>query len=175
MAGTGADTAEKKVIGTISWETRAMADRLASAKPETRFISYSVLSGIIGKNVQTDGRHNLEAAKGIVLRERGMLFGTVWNEGVKLLDDSERVATGEGVKNRMRRLARKGIRSVMSVLEFDNLPKEQQVKHHLYVTLFRVTEQSTRPKKILQLEGEVKDVMRALKAKEVLALFEKKE
>ena len=168
------EAAEKKVIGIVSFETQSLAERLAQATLEAPFISYTTISGIIRKNAQTNGRYHLEAAKGIVFREKGMLFGTVWNEGVKLLSDTERVSTGEGTKDRMRRLARKGIRCVTSVLNFDALPQEQKVKHHLYVTLFRVTEQSTRPKKILQLEGEVKDVMRALKAKEVLKLFEGK-
>ena len=103
-----------------------------------------------------------------------MLFGIVWDEGIKLLTDVERVATGEGVKDRVRRLTRRGVRNVMSVQNFDALPHDQKGKHNLYVSLFRITEASTRPKKIMEIEGSVRDVMRALNAKEVLRLFEGK-
>lgn len=168
------DAAEKKTIGTVSFETRMLADRLLQATPDTPFITYTMLSALIGKNVQDDGRHNLDAARAIVFREKQMLFGIVWDEGIKLLTDVERVATGEGVKDRVRRLTRRGIRNVMSVQNFDALPQDQKVKHHLYVSLFRITDASTRPKKIMEIEGSVRDVMRALNAKEVLRLFEGK-
>ena len=160
-----------KVIGTISFETSATVERLRKATPDASFIPYSELTALIGRDVQTDGRHNLEAARNIALREHGMNFGVVWNEGVKLMDDTERVSTGEGTKNRIRRLARKGVRNVTSVRNFDALPTDVKVKHHAYVTIFRITDASTRPKKILQIEGEVKEVMRALSMKETLKLF----
>jgi hypothetical protein len=163
-----------KVIGTVSFETTAIVERLRKATPEAPFVPYTELSALIGKDVQTDGRHNLEAAKNIVLRENGINFGTVWNEGAKLLDDRERVSTGEGIKDRIRRIARKGYRSVTSVQNFDALPMEAKVKHHAYVTIFKITDASTRPKKVLQIEGEVKEVMRALSMKETLKLFEGK-
>lgn len=89
-------TAEKKKpLFEASIEARLMADRFAKAAiGET--VSYDELTKIIGQNVR--GQHiraRLHTALKRVLRDNGIVFAVVANEGYKRLADGELPKLGE--------------------------------------------------------------------------------
>jgi len=76
---------EKKWIREASADARLMYQRLAEMDIGD-FVTYEELNGIIGRDVQKEGRGFLNTARSMAEREDGKIFGVVINQGLKRLD-----------------------------------------------------------------------------------------
>ena len=161
----------KKGIQELSIDSRQLYDRLITATSKQSFISYKELSDIIGRNIQKEGRGNLDTARRMALRENQMLFDTVMNEGIKLMDDIETVNTGENTLRRIGKAARSGARKIISVSNFDALPNDVKTKHNATLSVLGAFKSITRPRNIKKLEEKIGTVQKQLPVAKTLRVF----
>jgi len=154
MANTEIITSEsKRHIGQVTWDTKALADRLAKAKTG-ELITYEELSGLIGRNVQAIARSNMESARDIVMRDGQIVFGVVRNIGLKRLNAAETVQTGQDSVDHIRRTSKRALRRITS-LEYEALPNEMKIKHNMYASAFGVLAHMMGAPQMRRLEGRV--------------------
>lgn len=89
-------------------DIRALADFLARL-PVGEVATYAQLSQAIGRNVQNGAGYILAAARNVVEKEAGAIFGTVHRVGVKRLTGQEGIGIGAITSRKIKRAARRGI------------------------------------------------------------------
>lgn len=89
-------------------DIRALADFLA-ALPVGEVATYAQLSQTIGRNVQKGAGYILAAARDVVEKEAGAIFGTIHRVGVKRLTGQEAIGVGAQTGRKIKRAARRGI------------------------------------------------------------------
>lgn len=120
-------TETKRTIAELSVDTIALRDRLKTAQAG-EVITYESLSELIGRNVQGKARSNLNSARRQLLRDPGLVFDVIINEGLKLLSDSEVVqVVPERGRSRIRSECRRVSKSIDTV-EFEKLNGADKVK-----------------------------------------------
>jgi nucleoid DNA-binding protein len=144
----------KKGIQELSIESQLAYNKLIEAKPgET--ISYSILSDIIGRDIQSY-RHCLYTALGMALRENNMVFVAVRGEGIKrLMNDEIPVVIGSDALAKIRNVSRKSAKKIIAA-DYDALPNELKIKHNTNLSILGAFTQMTRPKAVAEIESAVK-------------------
>jgi hypothetical protein len=130
------EIAPKKAIHETAYETRLLADKLRAVEIGS-IVKYADLSAIIGQNTQGDGRGYLNTARRIVLRDNQIWFGTIRGEGLKRFPDTEKVKTHDSYLSRVRRATRRQ-RVIMQSVDYNALPKTEQVKHNVALSQYGV-------------------------------------
>jgi hypothetical protein len=163
-----------KAIGTATYETQLLADRLKKAAIEDSYevIPYAELSAIIGADSQREGRAHLVSARRIVERDAGRLFGVVINEGIKLLTVEEQTAIGPDVVQKVKRATHRGIRRVAKA-QTDKMTPEQLHEHNTSASVLGALHLFTRPKSISRIESAVSQQSKTLAIGETVKLFTK--
>ena len=92
-------------------------------------ISYKELSDSIKRDVQHLARGNLNTARWRLMKDEGIVFGTVIKEGCRRLDDEGIVATGAQDVQRIRKISKRAIQRLAQVQNFGSLPTEKQKEH----------------------------------------------
>jgi hypothetical protein len=118
-----------RTIPEVSIDTQTL-ERMLTATAVGDVVPYTLLSGAIGRNVQTDARHHLTSARERVRRLYEMVFEPVVNVGMKRLDDVGIVGLGRVYRNRARRLAKRGRKKLVCVQDFAALPNELRIEHN---------------------------------------------
>lgn len=132
-------------------------------------ITYDTLSQAIGRDVQNDGRSVLERARYTLERDQRRVFGVMLGLGLRRLNDREIVATSDRVRAHIRRSARKGARTVLCA-EYEALPREDQTKHNVALSIFGLLEQMTGDKAYKRIQTGVKETGRELPGMAVAVL-----
>lgn len=101
----------KRTIGEITLETRTLYEHLKNL-PVGTLVSYRELSVVAGRDVQSEGASSLYTARRMCQREHQIIFGAVYGEGLKRLDDEQIVASADGDIRRIHRTARRGTRKL---------------------------------------------------------------
>ena len=143
-----------RAIHEISVDTRTLYDRIITAKAGDE-ITYAALSELIGRDVQTVARSALHSARKMAMRDHNVVFGVVRNEGLKRLADVEVVQTGEATVAKLRRVAKRGIRTITSVQDFAQLPDAAKIKHNTFASMFGAVAAMAKPASMKRLEGAV--------------------
>jgi hypothetical protein len=138
----------------ISVDTRTLADFLAKV-PIGGFVSYANLSDAIGRNTQSEARPALQSARNLVQRDHGIVFDCIRGEGMKRLNDLEKVDTSDKVTAAIRRKSRKGIKVLATVENFDAMPTHARVKHNTSMSLFALVEHASKPSQLKKLAARV--------------------
>lgn len=144
----------------ISIDTKTIQDRLSTCTIG-EIIPYSILSELIGRDVQGPARSNLMSAMRRLVAE-GKVFGTVRGVGVKRLSDQEIVGLGTETINRVRRSANKTRNKIAQVANFETLPEESKVSHNTSLSILSVLVHMTKPSTVKQLESKIEQVKIAL-------------
>jgi len=110
-----------------SADTKVIESVLAEAKIGDT-ITYETLSKAIGRDVRQFASGALNSARRTMLNEKGMVFGTENNVGLKRLDDSQIVNASEDDRRKMHRMSNRAIRK-LGCVNFDGLSKENKQKH----------------------------------------------
>lgn len=143
-----------KSFPELSVDTQLLFDRLIKAKiGET--VTYQELSGLIGADVQGRARGLLRTARKKAMREERMVFGVVRNVGLKRLDDSGIVSTGQLTLAKIRRQARMGMVQLACVRNFDAMPNEAKVAHNTHMSMLGALVAATKPTKVKALESKI--------------------
>lgn len=116
-----------KSIPELSVESKLLYERLRSLTVD-ECVSYQELGGLIGRNVQEEGRCNLGTAIRKCLSEDRIHIACIRTIGVKRIRD-DAVVTGGDALARIARLGNKRRRSLHAV-SYDDLPKNLQVAHN---------------------------------------------
>ena len=145
---------EKKKILEISAETKLLYGALSKAETG-EFFSYSRLSALISMDVQGRGRRYLDRARHMCLVDDEMVFGVVFNEGLRRLEDSEIVSVGEGTIGRIRRSLKRGVRK-LSCINIRNLDNEGKVRMNIQLSVMGVISHVTRRKSVALIESRVR-------------------
>lgn len=156
---------------TASIDARMIYERLEKAAVG-EVVTYAELTALIGSDVQTSARGYMDTARRIAHRDKNMVFASVHGVGLKRLDDMEKVKTGEGYLNKIRRTARRAARVVVSVDNYDALPNDLKVKHNAYASMFGAVAQFSGRGTQKRLEGAVQAAGQKISFKNTLALFQ---
>ena len=136
--------------GIAAIETRLLADYLGTDKG---MFSYLELSAVIGTNVQHGARHYLQAARRIVLREKGRVFRPVRNEGLRRLTARE-VAKLEDRFQHVRRTHKQTV-SELKTVDLAELPEDVRTSCVAKMALAAMTIHTHESKQMKRLEGVV--------------------
>lgn len=118
-------TEEERLTFEASVETLKVVEHLAQMCVSDT-VTYKELDIIAGIDVRESGR--LHSARNIIQRESQMVFGVIRGVGLQRLDDSQIVHTADDRRNRIRRAAHRG-RKTLSCADFKKLSKEDRIKH----------------------------------------------
>lgn len=158
-----------KSIPEMSVETRLLLQRLEKAAVgET--VSYAELTNLCGRDVQGPARGMLYSAMRATLSS-GVVFATVRKTGVKRLADNEIVGVGEAAIPRIRRLARRSVRKLTAVQDFDAMPNEAKIRHNTMVSMLGAVAHVTGSKTVKEVQLRVAAAQNALPLRKTLAAF----
>lgn len=90
-----------------------------------QLISYKEMSSLIGKDVQSNGYSVLYRAR-IRAEKQGFIFGTVTNEGLKRLCDTEISKTADKTFSRIRHISKNGNRKLSGIQDLSALPSSER-------------------------------------------------
>lgn len=143
-----------RAIAELSIDTQTL-ERALLIIPVGGVVSYSELSGLIGRDVQDDASHNLSSARHRVQRDHAMCFEPVRGSGLKRLSDESIVGTVAAAFGRVRNIARRGRNRLACVQDFDALPNDLKVRHNLAASIFGVLSHVTKESSAKKLEAGV--------------------
>lgn len=155
---------------TASIDTQMIYERLEkSAIGE--LVEYQELSALIGTDVQSKGRGYMETARRMAMRDKGMVFEPVRNVGLKRLADTEIVRSGQAYISKIRRHARRGMRVLVSVQDFNSLPNDLKVRHNATASMLGAVAQFSGGAAQKRIEGAVEQAGQKISYAKTLELF----
>lgn len=125
-----------------------------------QLVTYVELSQLVGRDVQKKDRHLLETAKRSLLR-RGMVFETVWSEGVKRVTDNENITNRQRDFAHIRRAAGTSLKKLACVNQ-DALDNEAKIKFNATASHLGVIRQLTGRKAIEAVEKQTRESQQQL-------------
>jgi len=157
----------KRPIGTISIDTRVVYDRLKATQiGET--VLYADLTKLIGRDIRGVASWVLQSARRKALHDDQLVFGSVRNEGVRRLADTEIVDTGHDAITQIHRRSVRSLRKLASVQDFSALPPQDKVRHNAYASLLSISAHATRDKQVKKIEQAVEKSQAALAVQRTL-------
>lgn len=143
---------DKKTLFEMSIDTRMLYDRLKKAVIG-EVISFTQMGEILGRTVAGDcgnvqsALHRLEG--------EGIAFANVRGEGYQRMNDIEVVNSAEHAREGIRRKAKRAVKRLTCVQEFDKLPNELKVKHNAALSGFGAIASIMSPGRVKTLEEHV--------------------
>lgn len=159
----------KKSIQEMSIDTRLILQRLEKARVDET-ITYAELDGLIGRDVRKVAAHCLQSALRAAMR-REIVFGTVWGVGLKRLGDGELAGVGEVARQKIRRTAKRAIKKMLLVQDFDSLSNEEKVRHNASLSMLGAVAHIASTGQAKTLERRVSSTMGALPLQRTLEAF----
>jgi hypothetical protein len=160
---------QDQLMFQMSADTRFLVQRLSKASVGD-LITYEDLSREVGKAV-SGSFSALTSARRALLRDQQRVFDVVTGKGLKRLNDIEIVATGERTSQRIRRTARRGVRTLTAVADFSSLPREYQMRHTAAVSIFGVIAEMSTHNGIAKVEKIAENMAAPLPIAQTLAAF----
>ena len=164
------ETNGKHLIGKLSIEAKLLIDLLRETE-QGQFVSYAALSEVIGRNVQKEGNGALQTARRRLLKDHQVLIGTVRDEGVKNMTDTERVEHGQYDLDHVRRHTRRSYERITSVKDFDGLPNDAKIQHNARAAMFGTMAYLAHGNRVKKLEAKVAEAGTALPVQKTLEAF----
>lgn len=135
--------AKKKQFVVHEYTERAL--RVLGSVPQGHTILYSEITSALGLDAQTEGRHYVDSARRILLRERDMVFDPIIGEGLKRLTNKEIASRGKFSLRRINRMAKRESRKADCLDSASpDLTNEDKLKHaaHSVMLGFLITKSS---------------------------------
>lgn len=160
---------QKQPMFRASVDTMLIYKKLTSMEIG-EFVSYDELSQIIGRSIQ---KHNtfLNSARKKALSHDMMVFDVVRGDGIKRVNDSEKIAIGSNSIKRSRRILNKGLRTIASIDNYDALTKEDQVKHNTAASIIGSLLVASNKKNIKAVEETVVKSTKRMLVHDVFKMF----
>lgn len=134
-------------------------------------VGYDELTALIGSDVQLKGRGYMETARRMAMRDKGMVFGPIRGIGLKRLADTEIVRSGQSYISKIRRHARRGMKVLVSVQDFDALPNDLKVRHNATASMLGAVAQFSGSTAQKRIEGAVEQAGNKISYARTLELF----
>lgn len=164
----------KNTIFKMSIDTMALIKYLTEKKDENGLITYQELSEVIGRDIQKEARGCLKTAQNRLLNDEGISFGVIRGEGIRKLSQEEVVDASDAPIMRSRRLAKRGFaRLTKGIQDFENLPREKQIKHNVAASIFGMINHMTKAKSIQKLIPAVEKASGILPVMKTIEAFKK--
>ncbi len=157
-------------IREASADARLIYKRLAEMNIGD-FISYRDLSGLIGRDVQKEGRGYLNTARGMCEREDGKTFGTVRNEGIKCLASAEIINTAAHAIGHIKRTSRRSLKRMQCIEDVSALPNDERIRLNTYASILGVMTVMGTGKAIKKIEARVQETQEMLPYVKTLEAF----
>ena len=142
----------KPSIKQLSIDSKIIYDRLSQMK-KGEAVSYDELTDLIKKDVQREGYAATMTARKMALRENGLVFECITNEGLKALTDTENIeSTGKSGFDRIRKISRQSAKKLTAIDDFSNLPPASKIKHNAHLALFGALQAATKEKTVKKIE-----------------------
>lgn len=153
----------------LSVDTQVLVKRLRDVKPgET--IEYQEMSGVIGRDVQTKGRGNLDSARRILQRDEKIVFCSVRAIGVKRLENSDIAKLGAGALQHIGRTSRNASRKILCA-DYDKLANGDRTQMNAQLSILGALSQATKGKTLKAIEDKVSEVNDRLPLAKTIELF----
>lgn len=163
-------TSNRREMFQISVDTQILYDLLAKVEPGG-FIDYEMLSHSIGRDVRLSGHGNLATARKRLMQDNRVVFGVVRKEGLKRLDDSGIVATGDFSMGRIHRETTRAVKRISCVQSFEHLSEAEKVKQNTTRSLCGAIHEVTKPRNVKRLEGKVMEARETLSFIKTIEFF----
>lgn len=155
----------RQTIAELSIDTRLIIERLDKAAIGD-VVSYSELSGIIGRDISTAYHLTRTARKKLLASKK--YFEPVPGVGFKRCNDSEKVASGGTYITKSRRACKRGATITTSVDNYDTMSKDDQIRHNSQLSLMLTIRAMSTPSKLKAIESRVEDAQQSLTMKKTL-------
>ena len=161
----------KKTINEKSIETQTLIKRLSKMqRGET--VSYKELSDLVGADVQAAAYCYCKTARERCLKDFGLVFEPIVNEGLKCMTEEEVALSGQFGIQKIRRLSRREKSKLHHGIEnFNGLTNEAKIAHNTAASIYGVFELISKPKAILKVEAQITNKIDMIPAKKALELF----
>ncbi|KFL31418.1 hypothetical protein JP75_07615 [Devosia riboflavina] len=152
----------------MSADARLLMQHMSSATVGQTF-TYKELGAVISRDV--DGSSGpLRTALRRLLRDEGMVFGTLIGEGVKRLNDEEIVAEGGNAAEAIRRKANRSFERQMKA-DFSRLPRQTQAKFTAQVSVMASIAMMTTGKALERVAAAASPALKEMPVAATLAMF----
>ena len=123
--------------------------------PVGETISYSALSRLVGRDVQGKHRYLLVSACDRLLKDNKMVFGAVFNTGIKRLTPDESISQASHVLKRVRTIAKRGAAKIAAT-DYHSLSSDDMKRmHNGYLSLLAAVVYSADSRHLNRLTGPV--------------------
>lgn len=156
-----------KTIPQISIESQTLYDRLIKLQVNEE-VSYKELNILIGRDVQDGAYGQLRTAIRKALSENQFVIECVRGVGVKRLDDIATVEVGMDHLKRSRRMAKRGVRKLGAVQEFDKLPNDKKVAHNAAMSILGAIFSMGSSSNVKKIEAKVEEAKSRLPVAKML-------
>lgn len=161
----------KRPMFQVSIDSTLLAKRLTSAAVGDT-VPYGELSALIGRDVCNGARGCLTSARHRLLRESHMLFDPVRGEGLRRLNDVEKVGAGtDGTYAKVRRVCARGRQIVAAVDDYAALPPEAQQRYNAGLSVLGILQHQLKSAQITRVERAVEKALAPLSLQKTLAQF----
>ena len=162
----------RKTIPEISVDARMLHQHLATIKIG-EIVTWEAMSNIIGRPVSpgNSGYSALMTARNRAQNDEGFVFDAVARVGLKRLADVDIVNGGQAAIDKMRRAARRGVKRLLSVNNFADLPNDAKIKHNTYASLLGAVVHMSQDARVKKLEAHVGNTQAALPLAKTLEIF----
>lgn len=103
--------------------TRRAVERLTQLR-QGQHVEWTALNMLLGLDTQVEGRHYVDSARRILLREQNRVYEVIPGTGVKWLTDAEVAKLGTAYTRRLGRMARRW-RKKASAVNYRNLTQAE--------------------------------------------------
>lgn len=163
------DPKEKRVIGEASVETQMIVKRLLSVEVG-ELATYQSLGDSIGLADIRERQGAIDTARRILIRDHQRVFGTVVNEGLKRLSDSETAKVGIPAIAHIRRTAGTAAKKI-ACADYEKLSNSDRITLNTQASLLGAISLVTKTSKLKQLENAVEKASCKLAVGSTLSLF----
>lgn len=115
-------------------ETSLLVDFLLEHQADS-MIGYAAMNAHIRGDVCGSDRSRLTSARRIIIKEHGIVFGTVRREGIRRLDDTQKIDEAESALPRMAGLARRA-KTKLATVNYDRLSAADKLRHQTKMATF---------------------------------------
>jgi len=152
----------------MSIDTRAVYDRMKEAVVG-EVVSFKTLSEVLGRKVEGDEASIQSAIRKLI--GEGVLFENVRKTGYKRLSDTEVVGIADREREGLRKKAKRAVRKLACVREFDRLPNELKIKHNAAMSGFGAIAAMMSAGRMKRLEERVEVAQQQLPLAKTLEVF----
>ena len=142
----------KKMKSSNNFDVQIIKEQLYDADFGD-LVTFSQLSALVGKDLQTDGYHILRRAL-LEMENEGYVFENVRNEGYRRLSDEER-ALSDRVIVSINRKADRGIKQKTVGIDFDGMSKDAQITQNVHLYVLNLTKVVGTKKAMKKLESKL--------------------